>query len=207
MYLKLKNWMSPVGRTGFDYFHIMWSCKSPDLLGEGLSKVSWKLRLVHHTLQGCKWLCGTPTVCKHALTITDLNFVCMAYSCSCSHDNLLFCMQLCVGFFAQMRLGELTWPEDSKLRDPWKLIKHNSVIINTSSFQFFLPRHKADKFFEGNTIILCLNPFPCDPLTLFNTYILTFSRPPFPTLIITLAQSEWKGAHQVFLHAAPVEVL
>ncbi|KAF8226879.1 hypothetical protein L208DRAFT_1497376 [Tricholoma matsutake] len=70
-----------------------------------------------------------------------------------------------------MRLGKLTWPEDKDLQDPRKLIKHNSVIINDASFQFFLPGHKADKFFEGNIILLCPNPFPCDPMSLFLRYL------------------------------------
>ena len=50
-----------------------------------------KGRLVHHTLEGCKWLRGTPTNRKWALTITDLNIVCSTYLHNHTHDNLLFC--------------------------------------------------------------------------------------------------------------------
>jgi hypothetical protein len=130
-----------------------------------------KSRLVHRTLQGCKRLRGTPTMRKRALTIEDLNRVCITYSQNPSHDDLLFCTQLCVGFFALMRLGELTWPEDKDLRDPRKLTRRNSVIVNEMFFQFFLPGHKADKFFEGNIIILRPNPFPCNPMSLFHDYL------------------------------------
>ncbi|KAF8229358.1 hypothetical protein L208DRAFT_1402297 [Tricholoma matsutake] len=70
-----------------------------------------------------------------------------------------------------MRLRELTWPEDKDLRDPRKLTKQSSVIINNTFLQFFLPGHKADKFFEGNTIIVCPNPFPCNPMALFKSYL------------------------------------
>lgn len=130
-----------------------------------------KSRLVHRTLQGCKWLRGTLTTCKRALTIEDLNSVCIAYSENPSHNDLLFCAQLCVGFFALMCLGELAWPEDKDLRDPRKLTRHSSIVINEGFFQFFLPGHKADKFFEGNTIILCPNPFPCNPMSTFTAYL------------------------------------
>jgi hypothetical protein len=128
-------------------------------------------RLVHRTLQGCMRLRGSPTVRKRALTIADLNTVCVSYFHNPTHDDLLFCTQLSVGFFALMRLGELTWPEDKDLRNPRKLIKRNSVVITNDSFQFFLPGHKADKFFEGNTIILRTNPFPCNPMSLFRMYL------------------------------------
>jgi hypothetical protein len=70
-----------------------------------------------------------------------------------------------------MRLGELTWPDDGELRDPRKLTTRNSVVLDESTLRFFLPGHKADRFFEGNTIILCTNPFPCDPLKLFRAYL------------------------------------
>jgi hypothetical protein len=130
-----------------------------------------KARLVHRTLEGCKRLRGTHTMRKRALTIADLNSVCDRYSRNRTHNDLLFCAQLCVGFFALMRLGELTWPNDTELRDPRKLTKRNSVIVSNTSFQFFLPGHKADRFFEGNTIILCPNPFPCNPMTLFVVYL------------------------------------
>jgi len=130
-----------------------------------------KSRLVHCTLQGCKQLRGTPTIHKRALTIADLNTVCTSQPLHRTHNNLLFCTQLCVGFFSLMLLGELTWPDDRELRDPWKLCKCNSVIVNETFFLFFLLGHKANKFFEGNMIILCQNPFPCNPMALFHEYL------------------------------------
>ena len=131
----------------------------------------WEIQkscLVHCTLEGCKWLQGTLTVRKWALTIADLDLVCTTHSHNPTHDNLLFCTQLCVGFFTLMCL---TWPDDSNLCDPCKVTKYNSIVINDSSFQFFLPGHKANKFFTENTIILCCNPFPCDLMLLFHLYI------------------------------------
>jgi len=130
-----------------------------------------KARLVHCTLEGCKQLHRTPTNQKRALTIADLNTVCSAYLHNCTHDDLLFCMQLCISFFALMCLGELTWPDDTELQDPRKLTKHSSVMINDNFFQFFLPGHKANRFFEGNIIILHTNPFTCNPMALFMAYL------------------------------------
>lgn len=101
----------------------------------------------------------------------DLNTVCNTYSRNHTHNDLLFCTQLCIGFFALMCLGELTWPDNMELWDPRKLTKQNSITVNLTSFQFFLPGHKANRFFEGNTIILCPNPFPCNPMTLFMAYL------------------------------------
>ncbi|KAF8238019.1 hypothetical protein L208DRAFT_1388244 [Tricholoma matsutake] len=88
-----------------------------------------------------------------------------------NHDSFTALCKLCIGFFTLMQLGELTWPEDKDLRDPRKLTKRSSVIINDTFLQFFLPGHKANKFFEGNTIIICPNPFPCNPMVLFKSYL------------------------------------
>jgi len=57
-----------------------------------------------------------------------------------------------------MHLGELVNPDIKKLRNPLKVIKHTTVLIPEHYFQFFLPGHKADKFFEGNTILLSWKP-------------------------------------------------
>ena len=59
-------------------------------------------QLVHRTLEGCKLLWGMPTVRKQALTIEDLNTICASYNDANLHNDLLFCTQLCIGFFALM---------------------------------------------------------------------------------------------------------
>ena len=99
-----------------------------------------------------------------------------AYLHNRTHNDLLFCTQLCVSFFTLMCLGELTWPDDTELWDPQKLTKHSSVTINNNFFQFFLPGHKADRFFEGNIIILHTNPFACNPMALFMAYFESCNR-------------------------------
>ena len=68
-----------------------------------------------------------------------------------------------MGFFALFCLGEMTYPDDPELHDPRKVTKCNSVRISPNSFQLFLPGHKADRFFEGNIVIIRKNNHPFDP--------------------------------------------
>ena len=110
--------------------------------------------LVHRTLQGCRRLSATPTSHKRALTLADLETVVNALTDSPDYNDQLFLAQLLTGFFTLFRLSEMTYPDDPELRDPRKVTKRNSVRISNDSFQFFLPGHKADTFFEGNIVII-----------------------------------------------------
>ena len=71
-----------------------------------------------------------------------------------SHDDLLFFIILLVGFHALMHLGELVWPDKKDLQDFWKVTTQDSVELLPIGFSFFLPGHKADKFFKGNRVIV-----------------------------------------------------
>ena len=51
------------------------------------------------------------------------------------------------------------------------MTRRSMVFLHHMFFQFFLPGHKADRFFEGNTIIIRRNPLPCNPMRLFHLYI------------------------------------
>ena len=110
--------------------------------------------LVHRTLQGCRHRHTVPTSRKCALTLGDLEIVINNLGDSTDYDDRLFIAQLLTGFFALFCLGEMTYPDDPQLRDPRKVTKRNSVRLSDTSFQFFLPGHKADRFFEGNRIIV-----------------------------------------------------
>ena len=116
-----------------------------------------KSMLVHHTIAGCKRIRAIPTKRKRALTIDDLFLVLNSPESTPNHDDLLFHAQLLIGFFALLRLGELTYPNNQNLQNPQKISKCTSVQISENSFQFFLPGHKADRFFEGNSIVLLKN--------------------------------------------------
>jgi hypothetical protein len=114
---------------------------------------------------------GMPTTHKQALTIEDLSTVCVSYQPNPTYDDILFCTQLCISFFALMGLGELTFPDAVALMDPQKLSSHSSIILQLRSVQFFLPGHKADRFFEGNLIILGENELDCSATTWFQAYL------------------------------------
>jgi hypothetical protein len=127
--------------------------------------------LVHRTLQGCRRLRAVPTSCKRALTLGDLETVTNALRLSTNYDDRLFLAQLLTGFFALFRLGEMTYPDDPTLCYPRKVTKRNSVRISDTFFQMFLPGHKADRFFEGNIIIIHKNQHMFDPHKFFTAYL------------------------------------
>jgi hypothetical protein len=60
---------------------------------------------------------------------------------------------LLTGFFSLLRLGELSFSDDSSLHNWKKVIRRNTVQISSTQYQFFLPGHKADRFFEGNQFL------------------------------------------------------
>ena len=81
---------------------------------------------------------------KRPVTGSELATIARAYSGSTSFNDSLFLAILMTGFHGLLRLGELTWPDNKKLRDYRKVIMRNSVHVNPHSFQFTLPGHKAD---------------------------------------------------------------
>ena len=113
-----------------------------------------KTPLVRRTLDGCKRMRAIPTNRKRALTIDDLKVILQYYASSNDHDDFLFTCMVLVGFFALMRLGELAYPDNKNIQNPTKVSKRTSVQIQPNFFQFFLPSHKADRFFQGNIIML-----------------------------------------------------
>jgi len=130
--------------------------------------------LVHRTIAGCKRIKAIPTTRKRALTIDDLCLVLNNHGTTPNHDDLLFHAQLTIGFFALLRLGELTYPDNHNLQNPQKTTKRTSVEISATSFQFFLPGHKADRFFEGNSIVLLKNNSSSIPVfQKFNNYLIS----------------------------------
>jgi hypothetical protein len=127
--------------------------------------------LVRRTLRGCMRIHGSPTVRKKALTVDDLRLVTNHFRQSLSHDNLLFVAMLLSGFFGLLRLGELTFPDDSSLRNWKKITRRKTVLITDSQYEFFVPGHKADRFFEGNRIVILAERFGHHPLHHFQRYL------------------------------------
>ena len=127
--------------------------------------------LVCHTLQGCMRMRGTAMVRKCALTTDDLHLIVKHYSNSICHDDLLFVAMLFTGFFGLLRLGELAFPNDTSLHNWKKVTRHNTVKILQHQYEFLLPDHKADRYFEGNRIIIPAHRFNHHPLAHFSKYI------------------------------------
>ena len=71
-----------------------------------------------------------------------------------------------------MHLGELTFPNDVNLCNWRKDTKRSTVKISNDQYEFHLPSHKADPFFEGNHILIKSQQY-CDinPLTAFTIYL------------------------------------
>jgi hypothetical protein len=127
--------------------------------------------LVRRTLQGCMRMKGVATVRKRALTLDDLHIVINRYHQSTLHDDLLFLAMLITGFFGLLRLGEMTFPDDVSLHNWKKVTRRNTVLLLDDRFEFLLPGHKADRFFEGNKIIIPGLRFRHQPLFHFSRYL------------------------------------
>ena len=139
--------------------------------------------LCKHTLMGCKQLRGVPTKRKRALTLLDLQTVIDYYAnSSSSHNDLLFVSQLLTSFFALMRLGELTVSDDKSFLDYRKIMSRTSLSLSNDDYRFFLPSHKADKFFEGNIVIIQRHTGSINPLSFFKKYLSSRDRPFSPDL-------------------------
>ena len=104
--------------------------------------------------------------------VSDLTKVVNVLRQSRNHDDLLFQAMLLTGFFALMRLGELTFPDDIKLQNWRKISKRSTVTLDDDQYSFHLPSHKADRFFEGNQITVKKKQY-CDlnPLSFFCDYL------------------------------------
>jgi hypothetical protein len=127
--------------------------------------------LVSRTLTGCMRRFGTPTKRKDPLSFSDLRRIVDSHSHPLNHDDKLFLSQLLTGFTSLLRLGEMVFPDNTSLRDFRKVCQRHTVTINPDHFSFLLPGHKADRFFEGNTIIVQRLTGSVDPLPFFTSYL------------------------------------
>jgi hypothetical protein len=140
------------------------------------ARLNRRHQLVARTLRGCKKLRAVATTRKRPLRRAELSSLHDRYMSSTEHNDLLFFVILLVGFHALMRLGELVWPDKKALQDYRKVTKRDSVELLPEGFSFFLPGHKADRFFEGNRIILQRNASGDDPDIPFRKYLASRDR-------------------------------
>ena len=110
--------------------------------------------LVKKTLAGCWKMFPSVASRKRPITRSALANISHLHSSSLSFDDSWFLAILLTGFHGLMRLGELTWPDVKHLQDYCKIISRDSLQIFPKSFQFVLPGHKADHFFQGNLVLI-----------------------------------------------------
>jgi hypothetical protein len=146
-----------------------------------------KTILVSRTMAGCLRRFGTPIKRKSPFSHADLLLVRDRYASVPSHDDLLFITLLFTGFHALLRLGELVFPDKKELRNYRKISLRHTVAILPTQYSYFLPSHKGDKFFEGNTILVQKLTTHTDPYVHFLNYIESRDRlfPLHPELWLT----------------------
>jgi hypothetical protein len=156
--------------------------------------------LVRRTLQGCTRMRGTATVRKRALTVDDLHTVVDHYTNSTLHDNLLFVAMLITGFFGLLRLGKMTFPDVVTLHNWKKVTRRATVHIWEGIYEFLLPRHKADRFFEGNKIMIPAHRFCHHPLRHFQAYLTSRDTLHPVTSPLWLTAAGTVPTHSFFIH-------
>jgi hypothetical protein len=127
--------------------------------------------LVSRTIKGCKRRFGVPVKRKLPFSHADLHLLINSFPNPSPHDDLLFVAQILSGFHALLRLGELVFPDKKKDRNFRKIALRHSVRVTTELFSFFLPSHKGDMSFEGNTIIIEKHAGATDPHSHFLSYL------------------------------------
>ncbi|KAI0820343.1 hypothetical protein BC628DRAFT_1279279, partial [Trametes gibbosa] len=127
--------------------------------------------LVSRTMKGFKRLRSKPIIRKRALTKDELQRAVASFGSSPSHDDTLFLTLLLTGFHALLRLGELVWPDNADLQTYRKLTMRATVKLDANTFEYLLPAHKADAFFEGNRVLVKRAANAPDPHAMFCAYL------------------------------------
>jgi hypothetical protein len=130
-----------------------------------------KTILVSRTMAGCLWRFGSPVKRKSPFSHAHLLFALDSLAASPTHDNRLFIALLFTAFHALLRIGELVFPDKKKNRVYRKICLRHTVSVLPTRYSFFLPSHKGDRIFEGNTIMVQKLTTPTDPYHLFLSYL------------------------------------
>jgi len=88
-----------------------------------------------------------------------------------SHDDLLFRAQLLTGFHAILCLSEMVFSDKKAVHNYQKISLWHSVQLLAHQYSFFLPHHKGDCTFEGNTILIQKIATSTDPYSPFQDYL------------------------------------
>ena len=184
-FCKLHNFPVDPTEETFSFFTVyMSSYIKPDSVNSYLSGICNQLEpffpdvrkyrmspLVARTLAGCRRRFGSPIKRKRPLSRSDLAFVTSRLAFSDSHDDRLFIAMLTTGFEGLLRTHEMAFPDKRNLQNYQKTSLRHTVDIKPSQYSFLLPAHKADRFFEGNTVIIKKNNLPSDLHFLFIRYL------------------------------------
>src|SRR5882724_5089041 len=100
----------------------------------------------------------------------DLDLILMSFN-SPDLDDLLLVSIIFMGFHSLMCFGELTVSDNEAKRSFLKAILHHTVVVTSSTYSFTLPSHKADRFFEGNTVLIKSQSSRLSPLHPFVNYL------------------------------------
>ena len=134
-------------------------------------RASHNSRLVTRTLSGCFKRAANPVRRKRALSLHDLHTLLHAYSDSHTYDNLLFLAITFTAFWGLLRLGEMVVPDSTALHAPKKRTLRHPTPITATSYTVLLPTHKADRFYEGNKVMIPARTDALNPVPIFTRYI------------------------------------
>ena len=126
--------------------------------------------LVSRTMTGCMRRFGTPVKRKTPFTRQssfhtwqhDFITIIRRPSIRCLNSHL---------FSRSYGAWRAIFPDKKILRNYRKISLRHSVAITPSQYSFFLPSHKGDRFFEGNTILIQKLQTPTDPYNPFLSYL------------------------------------
>jgi hypothetical protein len=141
-------------------------------------------RLLQCTIAGCKRHHHQPVHRVHPLSHHDLHTVFLALRDSGEHDDLLFLVQLYVGFATLQRLGELVWPDALPLQSYSSVPLHHTVNLTAEGSSYTIPSSKSDQFGHGSTVLVMRSTRDDDCHCLFSRYLASRDRlfPNFPEL-------------------------
>jgi hypothetical protein len=122
-------------------------------------------------MAGCHRHFGSPVKHKQPLSKSDLKVVIEKLGMSQSHDERLFLAILLTGSHGLMHLEELCFPDRIASVNYRKVSLCHTVSANELHYSFFLPGHKGDRFYEGNTIIIQNTNAITNPYPHFNLYL------------------------------------
>lgn len=113
---------------------------------------------VRRVLRSCLKSFSPPVKRAQPFLLSDFDIA--VKNSSSSYDDCLFLCLLSFGFAGLHRLGEITVPDSTALRDPRASILRTSLLVSCppTHFEYILPYSKVDQFHLGQSIVIYSNP-------------------------------------------------